>query len=358
MRIALLVTDLTPPRIGGISRVATSIAEQFAALGHEVEVFCLERSCLEHQHQNFKLHPVKPKWSLYRDYPVVAFSFQAFKDLLTRHQEKAFDVSHAMNFNNIGLIAQRRKMNLAGLAHVSTGFETTQMEIKAKWSEFLSRPNLHNLAQMAMESLLAPWQRAYIGWADAITTEDSETERHFVEMGILQHKIHRIPSGVDFLDLYHYCPPSEFTLPTQFGSKIILCPGRVDPRKGCQYLLRAFAIAQYQLNHAELVFVGGGRGSYIDDMRQLAKDLGLGEKVHFTGKVPDLRPYYSKADGVVIPSLSEGIPITLQESLVFKKPILCSQLEGTFNWAQDLPTISWVPAANVPALAKGLPLNP
>ena len=354
MRIALLVTDLTPPRIGGISKVATSLAEHFTKMGHEVEVFCLERNLVHHQQQKFKLQGVKPKWIFYRDYPVVAFSLQAFKDLLKRHKVKPFDISHAMNFNNIGMIPQYLNFKKARLVHVSTGFETTQMEIKAKWSEFLSKPNFHNLAQIAMESLLAPWQRAYIGWASAITTEDSETERQFIKMGLDSQKIHRIPSGVDYAALSTYKTPPGFHLPMSPTAKMILCPGRVDPRKGCQYLLRAFARVADSLVGTELVFAGGGRGSYLEDMQKMAVSLGLSGRVHFTGKVDDLRPFYACAHAVVLPSLSEGIPITLQEALVFKKPVLCSKLEGTYAWAKDLKSIVWAPPADIVALSKGL----
>jgi glycosyltransferase involved in cell wall biosynthesis len=354
VRIALLVTDLTPPRIGGISRVATSLAEQLGGMGHEVDVYCLKRSADLHLNKSYAVKSVQPKWVLYKDYPVVAFSFQAFRDLLKNHARKPYDVSHAMNFNNVGFIPLRKKLGRAGCAHVSTGFETTQMELKAKWQEFCSRPSFHNLAQIVMESLLAPWQRAYIGWADVITTEDEETRHNFIKMGLDKNKIHLIPSGIDYKTLSSFkdCTGTKLLLPEH--QKIILCPGRVDPRKGSQYLLRAFALVASQLQGVQLVFAGGGRGSYLDAMKKMARALGIAERVTFTGKVEDLNPYYDRAHGVVIPSLSEGIPITLQEALVFKKPVLCSQLQGTYAWAKDLGSISWFPAGKVEALAQGL----
>ena len=59
-----------------------------------------------------------------------------------------------------------------------------------------------------------------------------------------------------------------------------------------------------------------------------------------TGIVPSLFPYYADCDLVVIPSLSEGIPITLQEALAFSKPVLCSKLLGTYEYGKSLKTIS------------------
>jgi glycosyltransferase involved in cell wall biosynthesis len=349
LRIAIIVTDLTPPRIGGISKVATELAHNLCLQGHDVEVFCLSRSESDHLEAPFKIIPVKPKWMLYKEYPVMSFSLAAFRALLKRHAEKPFDVSHAMNFNNYGLTFWRKKMTQAGLAHVSTGFETTQMEIAAKWKEFKSRPTLHNLAQILMEVYLAPWQRSYLGWADVVTTEDIETKEGLMKMGIPAQKIECIPSGIDLGAIEKNKQNGSLPSPWLKAKRILLCPGRVDPRKGSQYLLRAFARLHKQ-EDLGLIFAGGGRGDYIKSMRRMISELNLDSRVLLTGRVENLYPYYQNCDLVVIPSLSEGIPITLQEALAFEKPILCSRLKGTYHYAKSLPSIRWSEPADVDSL--------
>ena len=354
MRIALLVTDLTPPRIGGISKVATELALNLSEKGHEVEVFCLQRTAKLHQHKPYKVHPISPAWMLYREYPVLSFSLTAFKTLLSRHHEKAFDVSHAMNFNNYGLTFWRGKMTKVGLAHVSTGFETTQMEIAAKWTEFKTRPTMHSLAQIIMECYLAPWQRSYLGWAEVITTEDIETKEGLKKMGLDEDKIMLIPSGIDLKTIQATKTITELPSPWIDGERVWLCPGRVDTRKGSQYLLRAFAKMCSVDEQLRLVFAGGGRGDYIESMKSMVVELGLEKKVLLTGRVDDLYPYYDHCEAVIIPSLSEGIPITLQEGLAFKKNILCSKLKGTFHYAQHLKSVIWAEPAQVDSLIAGL----
>lgn len=354
LRIALIVTDLTPPRIGGISKVATELAKQLSAQGHDVEVFCLARSEPDHRNAPYLIHQITPKWMLYKEYPVMSFSLTAFRALMKRHQEKPFDVSHAMNFNNYGLTFWRKKMNLAGLAHVSSGFETTQMEIAAKWKEFKTRPTLHNLAQILMEVYLAPWQRSYLGWADVVTTEDIETKQGLVAMGISAEKIECIPSGIDLKAIQAAKLDQVMPSPWLDAKRILLCPGRVDPRKGCQYLLRAFARLHSEYPDLGLVFAGGGRGDYIKSMQNMIFELKLDAKVLLTGRVEDLSPFYRNCDWVVIPSLSEGIPITLQEALAFEKPVLCSRLQGTYHYAHTLPSVFWAEPANVDSLTNEL----
>lgn len=336
--------------------MATSLAENLVALGHEVDVFCLERSAKHHENQLYSVVPVIPRWKMYDEYPVVSFSMAAFRLLLTRHKARPYDVSHAMNFNNFGLTFYRREMTRLGLGHVSTGFETTQMELAAKWREFLSSPSLHNFAQIAMEAWLAPWQVSYIGWGDVITTEDVETKSNFEKMGLRGSKIELIPSGVELKEIKDFQLSGQLSGQNSLesGTKVLLCPGRVDPRKGSQYLLRAFAELKDDLNGWVLIFAGGGRGSYLDMMRAKAKELNLSDRVKFLGRVEDLKPHYLACDAVAIPSLSEGIPITLQDALAFGKPIWCSKLKGTHHWAKHLPSIRWCEAGDVSSWVNSL----
>lgn len=334
--------------------MATELAYGLSAKGHDVEVFCLERGIAAHREAPFKCHGIEPKWSLYREYPVVSFSLNAFRALLRRHSECPFDVSHAMNFNNYGLTFWRRNMTAAGLAHVSTGFETTQMELAAKWTEFKAKPSLHCLAQIVMEAYLAPWQRSYLGWAECVSTEDIETKAGLIKMGIAADRIELIPSGIDLNRIERAKTETSLPHPWLKGKRYWLCPGRVDSRKGTQFLLKAFAQFSRQNPSIHLVFAGGGRGDYIDHMRQLMEHLGLVDRVLFTGKIDTMLPYYRHCEAVIIPSLSEGIPITLQEALAFEKPILCSKLEGTYHYAKQLQSIIWAEPADVSSFYKGL----
>ena len=132
-----------------------------------------------------------------------------------------------MNFNNFGLTFYRREMTRLGLGHVSTGFETTQMELAAKWREFLSSPSLHNFAQIAMEAWLAPWQVSYIGWGDVITTEDVETKSNFEKMGLRGSKIELIPSGVELKEIKDFQLSGQLSGQNSLesGTKVLLCPG-------------------------------------------------------------------------------------------------------------------------------------
>lgn len=346
MHIAFIVTDLTPPRIGGISKVATETILHLLNFGHSIDVYCLKRTVdkFSYEHKNLQLIEVSSPFQIYKDYPVVSFSIHAFRKMIKKHYIKKYDICHAMNFNNYGMPWVKKRMACLGIKHISTAFETTEMEISAKWTEFKNKPTLHCLAQILMELYLAPFQKAYIGWADGVSTEDIETKGNLIKKGIRPDKIQLIPSGINLEEI----DKIRNVYKKRDSDEIIFCcPGRVDTRKGTQYLIRAFAnLVKQTQRKVMLKLVGGGRGDYIDSMRLLCKELAVEKKVVFTGKVESMYPYYCEADFIVIPSLSEGIPITLQEALAFEKPVVCSKLHGTYAYAGHLKSIFWSEPGN------------
>lgn len=64
-------------------------------------------------------------------------------------------------------------------------------------------------------------------------------------------------------------------------------------------------------NKARLMLVGGG--SKFDEYTQLTKDLGIYDKVIFTGNVSNPNDYMSAMDLIIMPSIFEGFPLTLVE---------------------------------------------
>ncbi|MBF0243964.1 MAG: glycosyltransferase family 4 protein, partial [Planctomycetes bacterium] len=104
----------------------------------------------------------------------------------------------------------------------------------------------------------------------------------------------------------------------------------------------------------QLVIAGGGRGDYEQKMRALVERLGLGKRVCFTGRVDELAPYYAASRLVVIPSLSEGIPITLMEALALERPVVCSLLRGTHEFASEIPSIRWARPGDSGDLARAI----
>lgn len=99
--------------------------------------------------------------------------------------------------------------------------------------------------------------------------------------------------------------------------KWILAVGRFgDPLKGFDRLVKAFS--KIKAADWRLVFAGGDEDG--EEIKTLAKELGVFERISFFGKVDDLDRVYAEAGIFVIPSRSEGFPNALCEAMAAGLP--------------------------------------
>jgi len=92
----------------------------------------------------------------------------------------------------------------------------------------------------------------------------------------------------------------------------ILGVGRLTRQKGFDLLLRAYAASGLS-PHWQLVIVG--EGEERDNLKQLAKELGVEGGLHLPGRVEDVDSYYSRASLFVLSSRYEGFPNALAEAM-------------------------------------------
>lgn len=112
------------------------------------------------------------------------------------------------------------------------------------------------------------------------------------------------------------------------GNKIVLFVGRITLQKGPDYFIRA-AKKVLELR-PKTIFVVSGSGDMERQMMREAADLGLADKVLFTGflRGDELKSIYASADLYVMPSVSEPFGITPLESLANGTPVLVSKQSG------------------------------
>ena len=130
------------------------------------------------------------------------------------------------------------------------------------------------------------------------------------------------------------------TLASAEGRKVLLYLGRLHPKKNLVALLRAWAAAQrsgVRCPDSErwlLVIAGWSQGGYESELKKLITDHGLLASVKFLGPQfgANKDECYRACDAFILPSLSEGLPMTVLEAWAYGKPVLmtaeCNLPEG------------------------------
>lgn len=160
-----------------------------------------------------------------------------------------------------------------------------------------------------------------------------------------------IPNGIDFSRFSNSRPSSR-----DAGSRSIVFVGRLEERKGIQFLLRAYGALKQRLPDANLIIVGDGEGR--TKYERLASQLRL-EDVSFEGFVPasELPEYYRRASVVCQPSTcNESFGITVLEAMASGRPVVSSTIPGFRDLVEPGVTGLAVPPKDAPALADALEL--
>lgn len=100
---------------------------------------------------------------------------------------------------------------------------------------------------------------------------------------------------------------------------LAIAVGRIEKVKGYDVLLNA-----WQGIDANLAIVGEGK--QLTELKQLAVSLGIADKVHFLGNIPNASALFQAVDLVVVSSLHEGFCYVLAEALMSNKPVISTAI--------------------------------
>lgn len=169
--------------------------------------------------------------------------------------------------------------------------------------------------------------------ADAVTTICEGLRKDIVARGIPADKVTVIPNAVD-IDKFALGGSADQALKDKLGlsgSRLIGFIGSFYAYEGLDVLLRAVPKLSARMPDLRVLLVGGGPQDA--QLRQLAKDLRIEDKVVFTGRVPhdQVNKYYDLLDVLVYPRL----PMRLTDLVTPLKP-LEAMAQGRILAASDV----------------------
>jgi glycosyltransferase involved in cell wall biosynthesis len=164
-----------------------------------------------------------------------------------------------------------------------------------------------------------------------------------------------VPNGID---CYEFSPSRdrreqmrrEMWVDAEF---VWLAAGRMVPAKDYPNLLRAFARVRTELPAARLWIAGEAADSAeAERLRTLIPELQIEDRTKCLGLRRDMPALLDAADGFVLSSAWEGMPLVIGEAMAMEKPVVATDAGGTRELLGDGGVL--VPARDSEALARAM----
>lgn len=168
--------------------------------------------------------------------------------------------------------------------------------------------------------------RYLAGWTDKIVAVSKAVKDDVLRYdGVPDDKVEIIYNGVDlskFINTEGSHIRNEFGIP--LATPVIGTVGRLTLQKGQRYLLEA--VSQLRDKFPRLILLVVGDGPLKNELEDYTKTIGIRKSVIFTGSRRDVPSLLAAMDIFVLPSLWEGLSISLIESMAAGKPVITTDI--------------------------------
>lgn len=199
-------------------------------------------------------------------------------------------------------------------------------------------------------------ERRAANWCHRLVTVSHYHRRWALELGIGDSaRIVAIPNGIPATRVAQSRSSEAVRaeLGITPGAKVVMAPGRLAPQKGLEYLLEAFDLLSSR-GQRDVVLVIVGDGVLREPLKQTCRELGIDDRVIFTGYREDIGDVVSASDYIVLPSLREGLSIALLEAMAAGKPIVTTSIGSNLEATDNGRVARIVPPKDVVALADSI----
>jgi len=158
---------------------------------------------------------------------------------------------------------------------------------------------------------------------------DSVAQR-LLASGVPARKIRTIANGIDVQTFERARPLQVLNFD---GSKVVGMVARLDLQKGFEYLLRAASELRSAFPGLKVVIVGEGPDR--NEIEGMIHRLGLQSNVILAGQRSEMPDIYAAMDVFVLPSLNEGLPMTILEAMAASRPVIATRVGAIPKVIQD-----------------------
>ena len=246
--------------------------------------------------------PMYKRWDL-RD-------VKALMKIIRRHSVKILH-THGYKSDIVGVIASKLTgIPLIAMSHGYTGTD----------------PNL-----LRNEKL----DRFFLRFADKVICVANSVKETLVNSGLPERKIRLLPNAVDYT---HFEGNADIDFRKEWDIDddeiLVGSAGRLSLEKAHINLIKALAMLPVETKNRIKLAIAG-TGPLENAIRLEADKAGLGRNMVLTGFINDMRSFYKATDIFCLPSLTEGLPLTLLEAAASGKPIVASKVGAVGSLIND-----------------------
>lgn len=320
MKILMLTWEYPPRIVGGIARVVHDLSKRLIKDGHEVTVVTYrdnadvpeyenDKGVNVYRVDNYMIHPNNfIDWIMQLNFNMLSKATEII------NKEGGFDVIHAHDW--LVTYAAKSLKNAYDIPIVATIHAT----------EAGRNSGIHDETQRYIND--TEWLLTYEATEVIVNSNymKNEIQRLF---GLPFDKINVIPNGINLSNFTGIERDYDFRRQYAMDNeKIILYVGRLVYEKGVQHLIAAMPKILSNYHDAKLIIAG--RGGMMDELRAEASNLGLNDKIYFTGYLnsKQVQKMYKCADVAAFPSTYEPFGIVALEAMLAGVPTVVSDVGG------------------------------
>lgn len=320
-RVLLVITDL---EIGGVPLHVFRLAGGLVARGYEIRVGSLA--------------PAGPVTEMLHEAGVGTFACDAKSPLdlgaigrlAGEIRDFEPDVVHSLLFH--ANVAARFASLRAGISRRRVICEIQTVEIERRW-------------HLWVDHFTHPLCRIEVG------NSPSVIEHLATRASLPRSKLRCVPGGVDADQIARADAIDKAREGVSGDGPLIVWAGRMDPIKGLDNLIAAFArVRRGHASHLALL----GDGPIRPTVEQQVRQLGLSDAVTFTGMRDDVASWLKAAAVFVFPSRTEGMPNALLEAMAAGCAVVTSDVPGCRDLVTNEKTGLLVPPRDPAALAAAV----
>lgn len=236
-------------------------------------------------------------------------------------------------------------------AHLNWSLGCRYGVIAAKLSGIKAVVATLHLATPLSNLRFGSWKRAmqrsaidmHIGVADGVCD-------HIVtELGVDRRRTRTIHNGVE-VDRFSRSPPAGLrqSISPRADRPLALTVARLHEQKGLEYLMQAAARCP------DVIFAIAGEGPQRQLLEQMRLQLGLEDRVVLLGHRTDIPELLAACDLFVLPSINEGLPVSVLEAMASGKPVVATDIPGTREAVVSGRTGILVPPRDADAVASAI----